>query len=81
MDSPKQTFVLTTVWHTVEAGPLDGPRVGSFYLFKCFRWARSDRGQGIIRGVLPVDHEPCVRCSAIGAEGQAKPPAPGESDS
>src|SRR4051794_2859629 len=48
------TFIKRTKWHIVEAGPLSGSVVGSFYVFKCFRWAAEKDAQGLARG-RPTD--------------------------
>jgi hypothetical protein len=60
-----RTFALRSVWHIVGAGPITGPMVGPFYLFKCFRWARVDKVRAIHHVRLLADMELCDRCAHI----------------
>ena len=60
-----RTFALRSVWHVVDAGPLDGPKVGPFYLFKCGRWAAVSQVLGIANGRPTGGSELCVRCGEV----------------
>jgi hypothetical protein len=56
------TYVQRSVWHIVQAGPINGPLVGAFYVFKCYRWAPVD-ALPLQRG-RPGNGDVCVRCES-----------------
>ncbi len=57
-----ETYVLRSVWHVVKAGPVDGPVVGRFYMFRCYRWATAAQSLAIAHGSPTGSTPVCGDC-------------------
>jgi hypothetical protein len=70
---PALTFVLRSTWHVVEAGPFEGSEVGTFDVFKCFRWAGRKDWRQVARR-RPGTGDLCGPCRVTLERGAAEMP-------
>jgi hypothetical protein len=73
-EANERTFVRrATAWHIVEGDLWRAPDLGSFYLFKCYRWAEVTSEISMMRGQLIGAEGPCKRCGELDSNPQHDP--------